>query len=50
MHSQPSHQSPSLSTQQPSALRQDAASGLHYRVLQADKATAPQLLLLLQAD
>ena len=47
MHSQPSHQPPSLSTPQPSALRQDAASGLYYRVLQADTATAPQLLLLL---
>ncbi|MDC7700729.1 alpha/beta hydrolase [Vogesella indigofera] len=47
MHSQPPHQSPSLPTQQPSALRQDAASGLLYRVLQADTATAPQLLLLL---
>ena len=42
MHSQPSHQPPSLSAQQPSALRQDAASGLLYRVLQADTATAPR--------
>jgi len=45
MPSQPPH--PPLSAQQPSALRQDAASGLHYRVLQADTAAAPQLLLLL---